>query len=194
MAGSDRVKAGGSAVKLTYDDFVHFPDDGKRHELIDGEHYVTASPNLRHQRISGNLYLLLANWLEEHPIGHLYYAPVDAVLSDYDVVVPDLLYFSNERAEQVLTPLHARGAPDIVVEIASKGTRKRDETIKKRLYERVGVTEYWVVDPEIDVVRVYRRGDEGFGRPVELSRDGGDVLTTPLLPGLEAPLTRVFRQ
>lgn len=83
----------------------------------------------------------------------------------------------------MLTPLHARGVPEIVVEIASRGTRKRDETIKRRLYERVGVSDYWIVDPEIDVIRVYRRDGEGFGRPVVLSREAGDVLTTALLPG-----------
>jgi Uma2 family endonuclease len=194
MAGSDRVRAAASVVKLTYDDFVHFPDDGKRHELIDGEHYVTPSPNVRHQHISGRLHLLIGNWLEAHPIGRLFYAPLDVVLSDIDVVEPDLLYLSNERAAQVLTPLHARGVPELVVEIASKGTRRRDETIKRRLYERAGVTEYWVVDPEIDVMRVYRREGDAFGRALELLREAGDVLTTPLLPGLEIPLARVFRE
>jgi Uma2 family endonuclease len=189
MAGSDRGQA--AAVKLTYDDFVLFPDDGRRHELIEGAHYVTPSPNIRHQRISGNLHLLIRTWVESNPIGQIYYAPLDVVLSDIDVVEPDLLYFSNERAAAVLTPLNARGAPELVIEIGSKGTRKRDETIKKQLYARVGVSEYWIVDPEIDVIRVYRR-DDGFTRPRELSREAGDVLTTPLLPGLDLPLARVF--
>jgi Uma2 family endonuclease len=180
-------------VKLTYEDFVLFPDDGKRHELIDGEHYVTPSPNTRHQAISGSLYLLIGNWLEEHPIGRVFYAPYDVVFSDLDVVEPDLLYLSNERAARVLTPLHAKGVPELVVEIASKGTRKRDETIKRRLYERAGVSEYWVVDPETDVVRVYRRDGERFARPVEHSREADDVLTTPLLPGLEMRLARIFK-
>jgi Uma2 family endonuclease len=180
-------------VKLTYDDFVLFPDDGRRHELIDGEHYVTPSPNTTHQQISGNLYLLIRGWLEEHPIGRVFYAPYDIVFSNFDVVEPDLIYLSNERAAQVITEKHARGVPELVVEIASPGTRQRDETIKRRLYERSGVSEYWIVDPEIDVTRVYRRAGEGFGRPVELSRESGDVLTSPLLPGVELPLARVFR-
>jgi Uma2 family endonuclease len=102
MAGSDRVRAS-PAVKLTYDDFVHFPDDGKRHELIDGEHYVTPSPNVRHQRILGSLHLLIGVWLESHPIGHIFFAPLDVVLSDIDVVEPDLPFLSNERAARVLT-------------------------------------------------------------------------------------------
>ncbi|NOT27802.1 MAG: Uma2 family endonuclease [Acidobacteria bacterium] len=192
MAGSDRVRAAGSAVKLTYDDFVKFPDDGKRHELIDGEHYVTPSPNTRHQRLVGRLHLLMGVWLEAHPVGQLFLAPYDVVFSDSDVVEPDLVYLSNGRAAEVLTPLHARGVPELVIEIASKGTRKRDETIKRRLYERVGVTEYWIVDPEIDAIRVHRRDGDRFAGTVELRCDAGDVLTTPLLPGLEIPLARVF--
>jgi Uma2 family endonuclease len=82
---------------------------------------------------------------------------------------------------------------DLVIEIASNATRARDETIKRRLYDRSGVMEYWVVDPAIDVVRVYRRSGESFGRAMELSREAGDVLQTPLLPGLEVSLDRIFR-
>jgi Uma2 family endonuclease len=155
---------------------------------------VTPAPNTRHQRISGNLYLLIGNWLESHPIGQLFDAPYDVVLSEIDVVEPDLLYLSNERAATTLTPQHVRGVPNLVIEIASPGTRGRDETVKRRLYESAGVSEYWVVDPETDVVRVYRQGAAGFGRAVELSREAGDVLTTALLPGLELPLARIFRE
>jgi Uma2 family endonuclease len=191
MSGDDTMKTGPAGIKLTYDDFLLFPDDGKRHELIDGEHYVTPSPNTTHQQVSGNLYFLMRAYLESHPIGRVFYAPFDVVFSRYDVVEPDLLYVSHERAE-VITAANVQGAPDIVVEIGSPGTRKCDETIKKRLYERDGVREYWVVDPELDVVRVYRRAEQGFERPRELSREAGDVLTTPRLPGLEMPLSQVF--
>jgi Uma2 family endonuclease len=193
MAGSDDMKAANSAVKLTYDDFVHFPDDGKRHELIDGEHYVTPSPNTKHQTVSMNLLVAIAGWLETHPIGRLYHAPFDVVFTDFDVVEPDLLYISNERRRGIVTPKHVRGAPELVIEIGSPGTRRRDETIKRRLYERTGVSEYWFVDPEIDVVRVYRRAGDGFARALELAHEAGDVLTTPLLPALELPLARIFK-
>jgi Uma2 family endonuclease len=193
VPGSDDAGATGPGVKLTYDDFVLFPDDGQRHELIDGEHYVTPSPNRKHQKVSGNLHLMIASWLDEQPVGHLFYAPFDVVFSPFDVVEPDLLYLSNERATEVLTSANVQGAPELVIEIGSPGTRKRDETIKRHLYERAGVSEYWLVDPEIDVVRVYRRGAPGFDRPVELSAQAGDVLTTSLLPGLTLPLQRIFR-
>jgi len=192
--GRDDVTSAASreGMKLTYEDFLLFPDDGKRHELIDGEHYVTPSPNTKHQRVSGNLYFLIRTWLEAHPIGQVFYAPFDVVFSRFDVVEPDLLYLSNERVAEVLTAQHVTGAPDIVIEIGSPGTRKRDETIKRRLYERSGVTEYWVVDPELDVVRVYRRDGELFSRASELSSENGDVLISPIFPGLELPLRRVF--
>src|SRR5688572_12125453 len=126
MSGSEKMKPASPGVKLTYEDFVLFPDDGKRHELSDGEHYVTPSPNARHQRIIGNLYYLIRQWLESHPMGQMFLSPFDVVFSDVDIVEPDLLYLSNERAAQVLTPLHARGVPELVIEIVSKGTRKRD--------------------------------------------------------------------
>jgi len=195
MSGSDHVKPASPALKLTYDDFVLFPDDGKRHELIDGEHYVTPSPNLRHQQIQGDLFAMIWNYLEAHPIGRVFTARLDVVFSRFDVVEPDIMYVSHERAKTVLTTANVQGAPDLVIEIGSPSTRQRDETIKRHLYERSGVSEYWVVDPEIDIVRVYKRGDEGgFRRPIELSREAGDVLTTNLLPALDLPLTRIFRE
>jgi Uma2 family endonuclease len=92
-----------------------------------------------------------------------------------------------------LSSEHVRGVPELVIEIGSPGTRKRDETVKRRLYERTGVSEYWIVDPEIDTIRVYRREADGFARVVERSAEAGDVITTPLLPGLEIPLSRVFK-
>jgi len=193
MPGSDRVRPFSPGLKLTYDDFVLFPDDGKRHEIIDGEHYVTPSPRIRHQILLGNLYLLIASWLEAHPIGRAFLSPLDVLMSDVDIVVPDLLYLSHERAATVLNEKNARGVPELIVEIASPSTRRRDDGIKRRLYERAGVTEYWIVDPEVDRVRVYRRDGDRFARAIELSREHGDLLTTPLMPALEMPLARIFR-
>ena len=135
----------------------------------------------------------MRSYLEEHPIGEVLYAPYDIVFSNFDVVVPDHIYLSHERAKTVVTEKHARGAPELVIEIASKGTRKRDETIKRRLYERSGVEEYWLVDPEADAIRVYRRAEAGYGRAIELSREKRDVLETPLLPGLRLPLALIFK-
>jgi len=194
MHGGDDVNPTGSRVRLTYDDFLLFPDDGQRHELIDGEHYVTASPNMKHQRVSGNFHFLIRAWLEQHPAGQIFYAPFDVVFTRFDVVEPDLLYMSNTRAREVLTAANVQGTPELVIEIGSPSTRKRDETIKRRLYEREGVSEYWVVDPDIDVIRIYRRAGDRFGRARELTAEAGDVLTTPLFEGLELPLASVFQE
>jgi len=182
-----------AGAKLTYEDFLLFPDDGKRHELIDGEHYVTPSPNRDHQRIVGRLYLLIGSWLEEHPIGEAFLAPFDVVISTHDVVEPDLLYVSMRRADSILTRANVQGVPDLVIEVASPGTRKRDATIKRRLYERAGADEYWIVDPEREVIHVFRRHANALADPEEFSRERGDIVTTPMLPGLEVPLARVFR-
>jgi Uma2 family endonuclease len=192
MAGRNDVKAAASAVKLTYDDFVLFPDDGKRHELINGEHYVTPSPNTKHQRVVGTLFGVIWTHLQANPLGEVFVAPFDVVMSDHDIVEPDVLYMSNARRSEVLTPVHVRGVPELVIEVASKGTRKRDETIKRRLYERMGVSEYWVVDPAVEVMRVYRHDGHGFGRPIALSREANDIVQTPLLPGFHLPVSRVF--
>ena len=192
MPGDDSdVTRASSGVKLTYDDFVLFPDDGKRHELIDGEHYVTPSPNTKHQQISMNLALLIGSWLKTRRAGRLFHAPYDTVLSLFDIVEPDLVYVSNARTG-LITEKHLTGPPDLVVEITSNGTRRRDELTKRRLYERFGVNEYWIVDPELDVVRVLRRSGDSFGAVVELSREKQDVLLTPLFPGLDLPLESIF--
>jgi Uma2 family endonuclease len=194
MTGYDGALPNPRGVKLTYDDFVLFPDDGLRHELIDGEHYVTPSPNDKHQTILANLLLLIGPWVRAHAAGKVWIAPFDVVLSRSDVVEPDLLYMSNQRKAEVLTDANVQGPPELVVEVGSPSTRRRDETIKRALYERAGVSEYWFVDAELDVVRIYRRLDGGrFARPEQLSLKAGDVLTTPLLVGLDLPLGEIFR-
>jgi Uma2 family endonuclease len=143
--------------------------------------------------VSGNLYWLLRSHLEQQPVGRVFYAPFDVVFSMYDVVEPDLLYISNERAGTVLDAENVKGSPDLVIEIGSPSTRGRDETIKRRLYKRADVTEYWIVDPEIDVVRIYCRAGDRFARPVELTVEAGDILVTPVFPGLELPLRDIFK-
>lgn len=131
-------------------------------------------------------------YLREHPDGEVFCAPFDVVLSDVDIAEPDLLYVSRDRAAEVLTPQHVQGAPDLVIEITSKGTWRRDETVKRRLYERAGVTEYWIVDPIVDVIRIYRQSGDGFAPAIELRLDSGDSLGTPLMPGLTIALSGIF--
>jgi len=192
MPGSEGMKPAYPGVKLTYDDYVHFPEDGKRHELIDGEHFVTPTPNRKHQAVSSNLLGMIWSHLQQHPVGRVFSAPFDVILSNFDVVEPDLLYISRQRLAEIETSPWVKGAPNLVVEIGSPATRKRDATVKRRLYERFGVEEYWVVDPELDTIDVYRSVEGRYERTSQLTLEQADVLTTPLLAGLVLPLVKIF--
>ena len=103
MPGSEDVKVAVPGVKLTYEDYVLFPDDGKRHELIDGKHYVTPTPVRKHQAVAGNLHGLIWSYLQQRPIGRVFTAPFDVIFSEFDVVEPDLLYISRERSQEIET-------------------------------------------------------------------------------------------
>jgi len=189
----DSMHATPEDTRLTYDDFLLFPDDGKRHEIIDGEHYVTPSPNTRHQVLVGRLYFAIEQFLRQHRgVGRVFLAPFDVVFTRWDVVEPDLLFVAGDQAE-ILTEKNVQGSPALVIEILSPGTRKVDEQIKRRLFERGGVREYWLVDPDRDVVTVFRRQADGaFPREAELSHKANGVLTTALMPGLMIPLDELF--
>lgn len=188
-----RSPAAPADTRLTYDDFLLFPDDGKRHEIIDGAHYVTPSPNLRHQDLVGRLYLAIGVYLAARPgTGRLFLAPLDVVLSYYDVVAPDLLFVAADQRE-ILTEKNVQGPPALVVEVLSKSTRKRDAQIKRRLFERTGVREYWLVDPELDSVQVFRPVEGRLQRVVELTSEDDHTLTTPLLPGCAIGMRELFR-
>jgi Uma2 family endonuclease len=180
-------------ARLTYADFLLFPDDGKRHELIDGEHYVTPCPNLRHQRLLGRLFFAFAEQLRADPsLGEVCLSPFDVVFSQWDVVEPDLLFVAGDQ-QPILTEKNIVGAPALVVEIFSPSTRKRDQQIKRRLFERSGVREYWMVDPDRNAIVIHRRDDSGaFPRVAELAAAENAVLTTPLLQGFSLPLTQLF--
>jgi Uma2 family endonuclease len=182
-----------SARKLTYADYEQIPNDGMRHEIIDGIHYVTPAPARRHQYFLARLTARLFTFAEERRLGQVYAAPFDVLFSDYDIVQPDLVFVSNERLG-VLNDKNAQGAPDLVVEVLSPSTRRRDQTIKRRLYERDGVQEYWVVDPERGTVAVHRRSGTGFAKAMELAAAAGDRLETPLLPGFALPLRDLFAE
>jgi Uma2 family endonuclease len=189
----EKVAAAPRDSRLTYDDFLLFPDDGRRHEIIDGEHYVTPSPNTRHQLLVGRLHFSIELFLRQHSgTGQVFMAPFDVLFTRWDIVEPDLLFIAGDQTD-ILTDKNVQGPPALVIEILSKGTRKTDEQVKRRLFERGGVREYWLVDPELDLVKVFRRQSDGsFPRVAELSREQRDGLTTPLMPGLAIGLDELF--
>lgn len=177
--------------KLTYEDYVLFPEDGQRHEIIDGEHYVSPAPTPRHQIVSIELSSTLHAFVKSQRLGQVLAAPTDVLLSRHDVLQPDILFISNERAS-ILTEKNIQGAPDLVIEILSPSTRRLDERLKLERYELLGVREYWIVDPA-GRVEVFQVDGEAFRQTAKLSVEAEDVLTTPLLPGLQIPLADLFR-
>jgi Uma2 family endonuclease len=181
--------------RLTAAEFLQIPDDGKMHELIDGVHYVTPSPKLSHQELVGRLHLAIGNFLStRRHLGRLFLARLDVVMSEYDVVEPDLLFVSGDQLD-ILTEANVQGAPALVIEVLSPSTRRRDEGIKRKLFDEKGVREYWLVDPKGRRVSICRRATDGsFPRVATLDAVSDDRLSTPLLPGFSLSTAELFTE
>jgi Uma2 family endonuclease len=175
--------------KLSVDELELLPNDGKRYQILDGELDVTPSPVPRHQRISRRLERLLEDALAEGGRGEVFDAPIDVVLDRHNVVVPDLVFVSRERAG-IVGEKFIEGSPDLLVEILSPSTRRTDIRVKSELYARFGVSWYLIVDPDIDRIEVYRLA----GRSYELLRTGQSpgVLELPELGGIRIALDKLF--
>lgn len=143
-----------SAVKLTYEDYLEIPEDGKRHEIVDGVHYVNAAPATYHQLVSSRLTIELGVKIMKAGLGTVLAAPTDVELSRHDIVQPDLLAVRRNRSE-IIRPSRVFGAPDLLVEILSPSTRNYDRVQKSARYAACGVAEFWVVDPETRSVDQY---------------------------------------
>ena len=176
-------------VKFTYQDYQHTPDD-QRYELLDGELIMVPAPNLGHQRIGTQLGWRLAQFVTEKGRGEVFFAPCDVVLSNTDVVQPDLLFVSHERAHLLLGGDNVLGAPDLVVEILSPSTAGRDRTLKRALYAKHGVREYWLVDPDARTVTVLRLDGSAFAVVGLYGEE--QTLTSPMLAGFAVDLNEIF--
>jgi Uma2 family endonuclease len=175
-------------IKLTYKDYASLGDD-KRYELIEGELYMVPSPDFSHQSVLGNLWDYLRNFTKKRQLGIVLCAPLDVVFPDNNVLQPDILFISKERMG-IITEKNIKGAPDLLVEILSTGTLERDKIVKKSLYEKYGVKEYWIVDPTGKQVEVLTLKEEGFEVSGIFFSD--DELTSPLLKKLRISLKEIF--
>ena len=176
------------AAKLTYEDYRKTPED-ERYELLDGELVLTAAPNIAHQRVSGRLESRLRAFVEEKGLGEVFDAPTDVVLSDTDVVQPDILFISKGRAD-IVTADNVQGAPDLVVEVLSPTTARRDWRDKLGLYSRHGVQEFWLADPQTEIVWVLLP-NEGNLKIANIYGEG-DTLTSPTLEGFTLGMDEIF--
>lgn len=177
-----------TAVRFTYQDYLQLPED-RRYEIVEGDLVMVPAPTPYHQIVSSNLEFALRLYVMEHDLGTVLHAPCDLLLSETDVVQPDLFYISKAR-RSIITDKNIQGAPDLVIEILSPATAERDRGVKQKLYARVGVTEYWIVDPSTKTVEVLTL-KAGHYEPAGFYRST-DVLPSPLLTGLRVPLSQVF--
>jgi Uma2 family endonuclease len=175
-------------LKFTVNDYMSAPP-GKRYQLLDGEMILmeggadlAPAPSDKHQSIVVELLAALHRFITENSLGQIRVSP-------YDVVQPDLLFVSRERAG-IITRANVQGAPDLVVEVLSPGTAQYDRGYKRTLYGRHGVREYWLVDPEAETIEVLTRTGRGLGLRATYHR--GETLTSPLLAGLTLDLDQIF--
>jgi Uma2 family endonuclease len=173
-----------SSVRFTYEDLEQFPDDGKRREIIGGELYTMPSPSPKHQKIVGNFFFELTLFIRSNPIGEVYVAPIDVIFHIDDVIIPDVVFVTNERLERI-SKRGIEGAPDLVVEVISPSSIKRDLEVKRKLCQREGVAVYIAIDPDRGQVYGWD-GDKSF----VLGKD--ETLTCSVLPGFELPVDKLF--
>ena len=176
-----------TAIKFNYKDYLQLPEN-KRYEIIDGELFMVPSPNEAHQRFLVTLTNIMVNYVRKNKLGFIYCAPFDVLFSEEDIVQPDIIFVANEN-RKIITKDNIKGAPDLLVEILSPGTSKRDLGIKKKLYAKKGVREYWIVDPERETVDVFKLK----GREFEGKRYGAqDCLSCSVIKNLTIEAKEIF--
>jgi Uma2 family endonuclease len=179
------------AVHYTYDDYLNFPDDGKRYQIIHGELFVTPAPSSDHQSCIVVLVALLYAHVSRHQLGRVFVAPYDVLFKKDSVVQPDLLYIARAH-ENRIKKTHLEGAPDLVVEALSPRTTTLDRTKKRDLYAENRVPHYWIFDPRKKTIEVYRLSRKEYR--LEEKVEGDATFTPRLFPGLQIPLSEVFRK
>ena len=141
--------------RVSFADLERWPEDGRRYELYDGEVYEVPSPLPLHQIAAARLHLVLSDYIRDHGGGLVLFAPLDIVLTEYDVVQPDLLLFTRERQHLVNPRKVTRVQPDLAIEILSPSTASNDRGRKMQLLARHGVREFWLVDADAVAIEVY---------------------------------------
>lgn len=160
------------------------------YELFEGEIMKRAAPSLVHQRISRKLLGKIDAFIEEKNLGEIFSAPVDLNLDEYNAFQPDLAFISNERSFLIEDGDYIHGAPDMVVEIISPGSIKKDRVIKKDLCERFAIREYWLVDPLNKSIEIYTMQADKYVLH-DLQEIRGKISST-VLTGFELDLTHIF--
>ncbi len=175
-----------NGLMLTYEDYVKIPEDGRRHEIIDGRHIVNAAPRPRHQIITYKLGLALQT-LFHSGRADVVPSPIDVQLSETDIVQPDLIAVARPNAHRI-GKVKVDGPPELVMEVLSPSTRRLDRGAKRALYEAAGVLEYWIVDPLENTVCQHTLVS---GHYKEVLHNSGKVVSTAF-PELTVSLADIF--
>lgn len=180
-----------TSTRLTAEEYFALPPTEKRTQLIDGEIVVTEA-SLRHQRITGEIYAELRNWLRQNPGQGEAGIPVNVHLDDRNVFAPDV-WWVPEASRPARDATRIVGPPALAVEVRSPSTWRYDVGTKRATYERLGLSELWLVDTQANSVLVYRRSTAKADRfDVALELEATEVLTTPLIPGFSLVLAALF--
>ena len=176
---------------ITVADLDAMPEDDNRYEVIEGELFLSRAPSLTHQRICVNLVVMFRTYLDKHPIGEVLTTP-GVIFSQISGVIPDVLFMSNERRALIATGDRISGPPELVIEVLSPGPEntRRDRVVKRQLYGKYGVVEYWVVDPESQSVEVYILDGETLRESATYGVT--DEIHSSLLQGLVCRVESIF--
>jgi Uma2 family endonuclease len=175
--------------KFTYKDYLHLPDDGKRYQIVNGELCMVPAPTPHHQIVLTRIFKLLDSFVTKWNFGTVLLAPCDVILSDVDVVQPDILYISHERLN-IIKSKNIEGAPDLIVEILSPYSQKIDKISKTKLYARFGVKEYWIVDPDKKEVAVLQLKGGAYKRQGVFGIK--EAFASKLMKGLTVKIIEIF--
>ncbi|HEX9973494.1 MAG TPA: Uma2 family endonuclease [bacterium] len=173
----------------SYQDYFELPDDGNKYEIIEGELIMSPAPYTIHQEVMLNIAVELVNFVRKTKIGKIYVAPTDVVISDINVVQPDILFITSEKL-QIITAKNIKGVPDLIIEIISPATGYYDLSGKKDIYEKFGVREYWTVDPMKQRVDIYLNFEHKFELHQRLEKKG--IVKSNILKGFEIDLETIF--
>jgi Uma2 family endonuclease len=173
---------------ISYEDYCLIPNDGKRHEIIDGALFMNPAPNSYHQLIIGRIYSQFDAAIGEMSLGYVFFAPIDVRLDEFNIVQPDLVVVLNDR-KPILTKQNIQGVPSLIVEILSPSNSHYDRQIKKKLYERAQVAEFWIVDPDSESIEVYRLVNQKY----ELQPIVGHKIPLNVMPSVAIDTTGLWK-
>lgn len=173
----------------TIKDYKLLPE-GAPYQLIEGELIMTPAPNPLHQIISGNLFKKISRFVDEKGLGIVLYSPIDVYLGDENACQPDIVFISGERRGTIKED-GIYGAPDMIIEILSPLTAYYDIKKKFRVYERYGVKEYWIVDPDMKGVEIFLLKTAGEFELISKTYEKGEI-ESKIIGGLEIALEEIF--